>query len=171
MILRKTARIHHPYHGRLNTIYMSASLFWISHFSTTYHCTSWLRSSPLCIDRYEKQRSIPPSTRSLLTDGAAQQHIIIIIIIRAHELKSNIMEKSSAYSVDEVCTFLNAIGLGSKIGAFQENAIDGSMLVSLTERMILDCRVSKPNSSSKSWNLPTNWRKVVVVAVTPRRSV
>jgi pyruvate/2-oxoglutarate dehydrogenase complex dihydrolipoamide acyltransferase (E2) component len=43
------------------------------------------------------------------------------------------MKKPSEYTVDEVCTFLNAIGLGSKIGAFQENAIDGGMLVSLTD--------------------------------------
>jgi hypothetical protein len=43
------------------------------------------------------------------------------------------MKKPSEYTGDEVCIFLNAIGLGSKIGDFQENAIDGGMLVSLTD--------------------------------------
>jgi hypothetical protein len=43
------------------------------------------------------------------------------------------MKKPSEYTIDEVCIFLNAVGLGSKIGDFKENAIDGGMLVSLTD--------------------------------------
>ena len=37
------------------------------------------------------------------------------------------------YTQAEVNVWLNSIGLGSKIEAFQENAIDGPMLVTLTE--------------------------------------
>jgi hypothetical protein len=36
------------------------------------------------------------------------------------------------YDVDEVCLWLNAIGLDSKVDAFRENAVDGDMLVALT---------------------------------------
>jgi len=35
------------------------------------------------------------------------------------------------YDLDEVCLFLNAIGLESKAAAFRENAVDGTMLVTL----------------------------------------
>ena len=38
----------------------------------------------------------------------------------------------AAYSVDEVCLFLNAIGLGDKTGAFREQSVDGSFLLALT---------------------------------------
>jgi len=38
-----------------------------------------------------------------------------------------------SYDVDEVCLFLNAIGLSSKADAFRDNAVDGDMLVSLTD--------------------------------------
>jgi hypothetical protein len=37
------------------------------------------------------------------------------------------------YTAAEVNVWLNSVGLGSKISAFQENAIDGPMLVTLTE--------------------------------------
>jgi hypothetical protein len=36
------------------------------------------------------------------------------------------------YTIDEVCIWLNAIGLGSKAASFEENSVDGTMLVSLT---------------------------------------
>lgn len=39
----------------------------------------------------------------------------------------------SNFSVDEVCMWLTAVGLGSKIGDFKENAIDGGMLVTLKD--------------------------------------
>jgi hypothetical protein len=41
------------------------------------------------------------------------------------------MKTPGEYSVDEVCIWLNAIGLGAKIAGFRENAVDGNMLVSL----------------------------------------
>jgi len=41
-------------------------------------------------------------------------------------------KKPSQYTQTEVNMWLNAIGLGSKIPAFQENAVDGSLLVTLT---------------------------------------
>lgn len=41
-------------------------------------------------------------------------------------------KKPSQYSQWEVNVWLNAIGLGSKIPAFQENAVDGALLVTLT---------------------------------------
>jgi hypothetical protein len=31
----------------------------------------------------------------------------------------------------EVCIWLNAMGLGSKIGAFKDNDVDGDLLISL----------------------------------------
>jgi len=37
----------------------------------------------------------------------------------------------SQYSLDEVCLFVNAVGLGAKADAFRENSVDGSMLVTL----------------------------------------
>ncbi|KAL3923658.1 MAG: hypothetical protein SGILL_001531 [Bacillariaceae sp.] len=37
------------------------------------------------------------------------------------------------YTQAEVAVWLNSVGLGSKTGAFAENAIDGPMLVTLTE--------------------------------------
>ena len=36
-----------------------------------------------------------------------------------------------SYDLDEVCLFLTAIGLESKVDIFRENAVDGDMLVSL----------------------------------------
>mmetsp|Transcript_28449 Transcript_28449/g.53483 ORF Transcript_28449/g.53483 Transcript_28449/m.53483 type:complete len:270 (-) Transcript_28449:1579-2388(-) len=42
-------------------------------------------------------------------------------------------KKPCDYSQEEVNLFLNSIGLGEKIPAFTANAIDGSMLVTLTE--------------------------------------
>ena len=33
----------------------------------------------------------------------------------------------------EVCIWLNAIGLGSKVGPFQANAVDGDLLCSLSQ--------------------------------------
>ena len=33
----------------------------------------------------------------------------------------------------EVCIWLNAIGLGSKIGLFRENTVDGDLLCSLSQ--------------------------------------
>jgi SAM domain (Sterile alpha motif) len=33
----------------------------------------------------------------------------------------------------EVCIWLNAIGLGSKVGPFQDNAVDGDLLCSLSQ--------------------------------------
>ena len=33
----------------------------------------------------------------------------------------------------EVCIWLNAIGLGSKIGHFRENTVDGDLLCSLSQ--------------------------------------
>lgn len=39
----------------------------------------------------------------------------------------------SQYNLDEVCVWLNAIGLGGKTDAFRENAIDGKMLVILKD--------------------------------------
>ena len=37
------------------------------------------------------------------------------------------------YTVTEVCVWLNAIGLGSKIESFKENDVDGRLLVGLTK--------------------------------------
>lgn len=37
------------------------------------------------------------------------------------------------YDLDEVCLFLNAIGLDSKVEAFRANAVDGPMLVGLED--------------------------------------
>lgn len=42
------------------------------------------------------------------------------------------VKKPSQYTQSEVNVWLNAIGLGSKIPAFQENAVDGALLVTLT---------------------------------------
>jgi hypothetical protein len=33
----------------------------------------------------------------------------------------------------EVCIWLNAIGLGSKVGPFRDNAVDGDLLCSLSQ--------------------------------------
>lgn len=38
----------------------------------------------------------------------------------------------AAYSVDEVCLFLNAIGLADKTDAFRAQSVDGSLLLALT---------------------------------------
>jgi hypothetical protein len=40
--------------------------------------------------------------------------------------------KVNAFDLDEVCTFLTAIGLGDKVGSFRENGIDGDMFTTLT---------------------------------------
>lgn len=37
-----------------------------------------------------------------------------------------------SYSVNEVCVWVNSIGLGDKASAFSENGVDGEMLLSLT---------------------------------------
>lgn len=42
-------------------------------------------------------------------------------------------EPIQQWSVDNVCTWLTAIGLGSKAEAFQENGVDGNLLCSLTK--------------------------------------
>ncbi len=41
-------------------------------------------------------------------------------------------KKPSEYTQEEVCVWLNAIGLGSRIPDFQENAVDGPLLSTLT---------------------------------------
>jgi hypothetical protein len=41
-------------------------------------------------------------------------------------------KKPSEYTQEEVCVWLNAIGLGSRIPDFQENAIDGPLLITLS---------------------------------------
>mmetsp|Transcript_26602 Transcript_26602/g.66691 ORF Transcript_26602/g.66691 Transcript_26602/m.66691 type:complete len:233 (-) Transcript_26602:166-864(-) len=38
----------------------------------------------------------------------------------------------ASYDIDEVCIWLNCIGLGGKADAFRQNAVDGATLVSLT---------------------------------------
>jgi hypothetical protein len=40
--------------------------------------------------------------------------------------------KVNKFDLDEVCTFLTAIGLGEKTGPFRENDVDGDLLCSLT---------------------------------------
>lgn len=48
-----------------------------------------------------------------------------------------------SYSVADVALWLNIIGLGDKASAFQENAVDGDMLLSLThEDMVGDLGLS-----------------------------
>jgi hypothetical protein len=42
------------------------------------------------------------------------------------------MKTPGEYSVDEVCIWVNAIGLGAKMDGFRENSVDGGMLVGLT---------------------------------------
>jgi len=37
------------------------------------------------------------------------------------------------YDVDEVCLFLNAIGLGAKAQGFRDSAVDGDVLVTLSQ--------------------------------------
>ena len=36
------------------------------------------------------------------------------------------------FDIQEVCIWLNAIGLGTKVGPFRENAVDGDLLCSLS---------------------------------------
>jgi type II secretory pathway pseudopilin PulG len=47
---------------------------------------------------------------------------------------STIIKSPTQYTQDEVNMWLNAIGLGSMIDVFKENAIDGAILMSLTEQ-------------------------------------
>jgi hypothetical protein len=42
------------------------------------------------------------------------------------------MKDPEEYTIDEVCIWLNCIGLGTKVDPFRENAVDGNMLVTLT---------------------------------------
>jgi hypothetical protein len=42
------------------------------------------------------------------------------------------------YDIDEVCIWITAIGLGSKVDVFRENAVDGDMLLSLTAEDFVD---------------------------------
>lgn len=42
------------------------------------------------------------------------------------------------WDVDEVCVWLNAIGLGAKAGPFRDEAVDGALLVDLTEKELQD---------------------------------
>jgi hypothetical protein len=44
----------------------------------------------------------------------------------------------ATYDTDEVCIWIMAIGLGSKVDAFRENAVDGDMLLSLTAEDFVD---------------------------------
>lgn len=46
------------------------------------------------------------------------------------------------FDLDEVCVWLNAIGLGSKTDAFRENAVDGNMLVTLTDEDMTELGLS-----------------------------
>ncbi|GAX12220.1 hypothetical protein FisN_1Hh149 [Fistulifera solaris] len=48
----------------------------------------------------------------------------------------------ASYSVDEVCLFLNAIGLGDKAGEFRIQSVDGSLLVALTPEDFAELGVS-----------------------------
>ena len=48
----------------------------------------------------------------------------------------------ATYDLDEVCIWLNAIGLGSKTDAFRENAVDGSMLVTLQPEDMVELGLS-----------------------------
>lgn len=43
------------------------------------------------------------------------------------------MKAINTFSVDEVCQWLVAIGLGSHLQGFQDNQVDGSLLVTLTD--------------------------------------
>ena len=53
-----------------------------------------------------------------------------------------IMKDPKDFDLDEVCVWLNAIGLGSKTDAFRENAVDGTMLVTLTEEDMTELGLS-----------------------------
>lgn len=52
-----------------------------------------------------------------------QKHIVFI---------SSTMKTPGEYSVNEVCIWLNAIGLGAMVDGFRENSVDGNMLIGLT---------------------------------------
>eukprot|EP00187_Rhodella_violacea_P010693 CAMPEP_0174893984 /NCGR_PEP_ID=MMETSP0167-20121228/8692_1 /TAXON_ID=38298 /ORGANISM="Rhodella maculata, Strain CCMP736" /LENGTH=251 /DNA_ID=CAMNT_0016132939 /DNA_START=40 /DNA_END=795 /DNA_ORIENTATION=- len=62
----------------------------------------------------------------------------------------------ASYDIDEVCIWLNCIGLGSKVNAFRENAVCGAMLVTLTpEDLCGDLRLTSLQAKKFEKSLAT----------------